>query len=1797
MTFLSLFGQNKKYVDYEKDSRWFWTANAGVTWSSTDVKSKNDWGWGLTLGKSFNYNYGKLISFDIRGRYLKGDWYGQDNDTTGFKYTNKTLSSGNTNYKDSLGFSVNNFYAKTYEGSLELVLHANKLRERTGWDIYVFGGVGITAFKTSGNLLNSEDSLGAMYKYDELSGYSTSVLNGVLDKSYETNLDGSSSANFIFTPSLGFGIGYQVFPRFSMGLEHKTTFTQLDYYDGVNNPEGKYENDWYHYTSAYMRFHLKKRNPSNYVDEKEYDTQLPPEVIYTNPATSGTTVDNPNYSIQALVKNVNGRDNINFRQNGVFVSNFSYNASNDKLVSQVTLQPGQNVFEIIASNAYGTDQETTIIIYRQPQQVLPIVKFLNPASNPHTTSNPGFNLSASVLNVQSASQVSMLVNGQQFSNFNFDPASGNLNSVLNLTVGTNVVTITGTNSAGSDTETTTIIYNPVQNIQLPVVYFVDPSQSPITVLTQSYLINADVLNVDGRGNITFKQNGNSNQNFTYNANSDDFQSSVILVPGQNVFEIIATNAAGSAQATTIIIYERAAPKPPVVTITNPSVSPYNTENALFNLSATVLNVTTQSQVKVTLNGQNNANFVFNPSNGNVSLMLNLIEGTNTAVVTGTNNDGTDSKQVVLIYKKPNVVQPPLVTFTNPSISPYNTNTSSLMITATVLNVESGSNINVNVNGMNYTGFTYNTSTKVVSFNQNLMEGANTVVITGTNTAGVDSKSTTIIYKKTEVILPPVVTFIDPILNPLTVFNPSYALKAKILNITSNQNIKLKINGIISTAFTYSSTTKSMEFSSALLNGANIFEITATNTAGQDSKSTTIIYKQSEPLLPPVVMFTSPLISPYTTNSATTPIEATVLNVENQQNISVTVNGVLFSGFAYNDGTKKVSFTMSLNEGSNTVLIQASNTAGQASDTRTIIYKKEVVVKPPFVTFINPSQTGLTVNNANYTVKATIVNIENANQAVLSQNGLVVNPALYSYNAATKELSFNTALSLGNNIFMIQATNTGGTHSATTSIIYKLEEKPCDKPVVTFLLPNASGQEIAQSNNAVKLKIQNVTNANQVTVLLNGVVQNTGTFNPSGQIFDLNVNYTLGQNILEVIVKNACGETKETTVVTYKPAGEPCKTPGIKLIYPTNIVSTVDLNEVEVRMGVLNVKNTADMIFKVNGVVKTFTYDQAQHILISNVVLVDGLNTVSLQTSNDCGSANLDVKITKKVCVKPTVTISNSSVQNNGSTIIESFSLDGNLQEIMNSTQFTITHNGNAINFIYNSVQKTFSLSTNLTMGTNTFVLKATNNCGEDVKEIKVTRIKDPNAVPPKVMITSPATTPFSTITGAFNVQATTQFVTAASQVSMTINGSYVNANFNLQNGSLTYNATLVEGNNVIVVSAANQYGSATDTKTIVYTRPVIVTKPLIVLINPASCPATLPLGNNVISGHILNITDLNQVSMTLNGVSVSNFNPVLANGKLNFQFSVNMSAQNNNLNLQINAQNQGGSDSKSCLLKIPYVDPTACIPTVGATFSADSKSVTTTSTKNLSNVVVKFADGTVQKFDGLSGLTGTFSGTGANAGKCIAGVWIKSGCNQSTDGPGYGQWVANSQDISRCKTPAEECKPLCGATFAADSKSVLCTSSKDLMNVVLKFYDGQEQQFSSLTGKSINLTGTGANAGKCISGVYIRSGCNVSNAGPEYGEWIANTKNLTNCTPSNGNNGHGNNTDGTDESNPGQGGGGPNGGTNGTTDDESGKGGGKTPTKTPTTPTKTPTTPVKTIPTTPVKTTPTIKPGTRTGGN
>ena len=80
-------------------------------------------------------------------------------------------------------------------------------------------------------------------------------------------------------------------------------------------------------------------------------------------------------------------------------------------------------------------------------------------------------------------------------------------------------------------------------------------------------------------------------------------------------------------------------------------------------------------------------------------------------------------------------------------------------------------------------------------------------------------------------------------------------------------------------------------------------------------------------------------------------------------------------------------------------------------------------------------------------------------------------------------------------------------------------------------------------------------------------------------------------------------------------------------------------------------------------------------------------------------------------------------------------------------------------------------------------------------------------------------------------------------------------------------------------------------------------------------------------------------------------------------------------------------------------------PQVTAIYATDGIKVSALSEELLTNVVLEFADGSIQKFENINNTQVTVWGTGENADKLVANVWIKSGDNGSGDGPDFGEYL------------------------------------------------------------------------------------------------------------------------------------------------------------------------------------------------
>lgn len=1500
---ISFAGFSQVQTNYK--AKWFLGFNAGTTWQTTDVQNQNDFGWGLTLGRSFNYNYGRIASFDIRARFLTGYWYGQDTDTSGFNYPNAALSKEPTNYKDSFGYAVRNFQTETYRLSAELVLHANRLRERTRWDPYIFGGIGITWHQTYGDYYY-QDTLGTKYLYQyDLNDLNKKSIKKTQDGAYDTALDGSNQSSFNATimPSLGFGIGYQVGKAVTIGLEHKTTFTGMDTYDGFAK-SSKYSQDLYHYSSAYIQFRLGGRKE----ETRNEDNKLP-EVRFTQPGKSGLEVADSIFIIEGEIKYVEGRENVTFTQNKTNQTNFNYNANSNRFYAQVVLRRGENEFELRGVNLFGQDVATTIIIYR-PQTTesgtsgpKPVVRFIQPNATPITVNSSTFNLVAEVLNVDGKANVEVLVNGQKTDNFTYTVGNRQVTLSLNLLLGSNRIDIKGTNRFGVDSKETVIIYERQASKPKPVVYYTDPTNSGQKVSNVDFLIKAKVLNVVGKQNVLFKQNGNAVYNFNYSDNSGDFTANVRLVAGQNVFELYGTNSEGTESATTYIVYERNAPKPPVVSISQPN-SNYSTVNSpAFQLAGSVLNVTDKIQVNLIFNGQSVSNFSFNSSNGSVAAGLRLNEGNNTIRLVGSNSDGTDAKEVVVIYKQATTPKPPVVQIVNPNVNPYTTNQARITFQAYVSEVTTKDQTTLTVNGQTITNYNFNNG--ALDYSMSLIEGSNVVTVKGTNADGSDSKTTNIVYQKPQTVNPPIVTILAPVRSPYTTETANYNFDVKVDNVASKSDISLRINGQMSTLFTYSTSSNRMVFTTGLIEGSNTIEVIGTNSAGSDTKTALVIYKKPDPKVPPTVEILDPSVSPTTVNGIQYTVQAKVEHVASASSILVKVNGTTINNFDF-AGTE-LRFVANLVEGNNSVNISASNDGGSASDATTIIYKKPVVVNPPTITFVNPGQPNSKVKEKTFGFKAKVFEVNSVAQIALSVNGQLINPNSTSYNVSTREFSYDLDLSLGNNVFEIKATNSAATVNATTNVIYEREVVPCTKPIIAVVNPTKEGQRVLLPDFRLEASILNLDGQSQTSLRLNGRSVNASL---SGNTLLFNAQLVKGNNVFEISTSNGCGTVSVLTSVVFEPLNIPCNEPIITLLSPSTTSFSTEEQKLDVRYLVAGVTNSADVSLNVNGQSELFGFDLGTKNVIATVDLRVGVNKIELKAKNACGEVSLSILVTRIACQAPTVTVINANIPDKGETFGSQFVLSLGVVNISSATQIEVTQNNKPITSSFSTSTNVLSLVQELTYGTHLFKVTVTNECGTASYNHTVYRKKAATYEGPTVSITKPSSN-VTVSSGIYAFEAISKNVLELSQVSLKLNGNLVVCSFDFASQKIQASLNLQPGVNSIKLSVANALGSASDAKTITFAQPVIQPKPEITMNGFVNGVMKSPVGVTTISGSARNLSTTDGLVVRVNGKVVTKVSKKLVNGVLIFSFQNVVVATEANYRIEISATNAAGTETET----------------------------------------------------------------------------------------------------------------------------------------------------------------------------------------------------------------------------------------------------------------------------------------------
>jgi hypothetical protein len=1360
LTLTHLSAQNVNY----NSSKWFWGLNYGGTWHSTDLDYERYNGWGLTLGRSYNYDYGRGLSFDIRGRFLSGQWYGQADSFTQLDINaNPALSP----YLNTNPTYVHNFRSDIRELNLELVLHAGRLRERTGFDPYIFGGVGLTWQQTWADAF---DTLGT-YAYNslDLTQPAQQQLIGFMDDIYETRLDGIQGNDWAvnWMPSLGFGLAYHK-GRFSIGVEHKTTFTMADSFDGLSQTDPRLRNDWYHYTSGFFQLHFKGRaskpapvrgNDSPITNINNF-TQNCPQPIISMVGQPQTSVSVTTILLRFDLANVNNSQEIQLTNTFNQALPFNFNTQTKRLEATVTLLPGTNTFTITATTPCGS--KTQVVQIEQLACQLPTVQIMTSGVNPATVQQVNYALNATLSGHLNANQIQVLHNGMSVSGFNFNPNNGLLQRNINLTPGANTIRITATNDCGSAFDQISINYD---DCRTPQLSWMQPNAPGTTTNQGALTLSAQLTGSTQNGQVLVLHNNVALPNAQLIGNT--ISANLTLSPGLNTFQVKYTNPCGTDQINSSINFQNCIP--PVINVTSPAINT-TLNNAALRLRATVSNVSARNNIKVIINGIEQNTFSYNNQTGQLELNTPLLPWLNTLTITATNDCGSDVETFTYTYDDCQAPTINLQSNLNNSTSnnPIVVSNSNFAVTATLQNMPFQNGISVTNNGspvaFSFSNGNFNSVQATLSSVLNLQVGLNQIVINAVRSCGQATKT---IFVRYDNCVAPQITLLQPTASGTTTNSQALNLMANISNLVSNQGIQVKLNGV-NIPFNWNNNHISSSIN--LVQGNNTILIQASNACGTDMETLQINYAQCQA---PQITTTASIPNGASTSNVNFVYSAVLSNTFANQ-IQLTVNG---QSQNYSFNNNQLSANITLQPGQNVVQVVATNTCGSDIENWSVIYEP---CTTPQISNMSPAAS---VQNAEQQVNlsAQLTGIDNANQISLLQNGT---PSVFNFQNG----AFSAILQLqtGLNNIVLSVTNNCGTDLQAWNLNYT----PCVNPQISILNTGLNGSTVANSALLFSAQVSALT-TEQIILSLNG--QGGQVFALQNQNLTASLNLQPGPNTIVLQGKNACDRASQTITINYVPCTAPIIQFGQAAGASTNPTFQFSAS-------VSAVSNAQNVNLMLNNVVHPFSYQNGN--ISATLQLTNGANLVTLSAQNSCGVASEAITYSYTApCVQPSVDITSPTA---GTVPNQAIILTATVEQINQVSALQILNNGIAqqgANLIGNQL----SIPLTLVAGINTISVSASNTCGtdSDSREFSFT----PCSIPQVIYNMDPSG--HTTNQSIFTYDAQIVNYSPNMVVTLSMNGVLLTG-YNNTNGNILAEVSFQPGLNNLTITVTNDCGTLTD---------------------------------------------------------------------------------------------------------------------------------------------------------------------------------------------------------------------------------------------------------------------------------------------------------------------------------------------------------------------------------------------------
>ena len=755
-------------------------------------------------------------------------------------------------------------------------------------------------------------------------------------------------------------------------------------------------------------------------------------------------------------------------------------------------------------------------------------------------------------------------------------------------------------------------------------------------------------------------------------------------------------------------------RPPEITILQPTQVPFTTSNANPVIRAAILHVNDPRQISCNVNGRD---LTFDFFQQDFTSRPLLRPGRNEVTITARNDAGMDRKKIIFILQGGGPTPPPppppgqgvFVRITQPSVSPFRTSNDQATIRADIGGVRSRSDIQVLINGASDNSFVYDPADDKLVTTIRLRPGQNNIEIRATGYGRTASDAVQIILGSSGNA--PSVDFTYPANSPFQANQEAITLEATVRNINSRSDLSFRVNGRLNNSFTLNGN----QFSATvrLSNGQNTFVLSASNPSGQDSDEVIVIKGAAGQA--PVVNITRPSGNNATVSSRTYALEASVLNVNGKSDIKLTVNGNNTRSFNFSNG--RLTASINLNPGSNTVVVQAFNASGSDQDQATIRYQTAPANNPPAVDITSP-RNNTEVSNARINVQATLQNIDKKQQIELTVNGSRVTQ--FNYQANNGKLTAVVDLRPGSNTIQIEATNDDGTDSDQVSVSFDKVQPP----IVQITAPD-NGDRFDQQQIDFTATVQHVSNRNDIDLRLNGT--RVTSFSLRGTRLSATLSLREGNNKIILSASNADGNDSDQVQVTYTKESGP--KPTITFVEPNRPGQTQRQVRYSFQARVQNVSDREQLEITFNGqAVQNFQFQSRSGMITIPVTLrSNGRNTLEIEATNSNGKTSSSTYVQYRKQQNqgddaPTVSIDYVSqpATNPFNPNVASSDIRASTSGVTSASQIAITLNGNPItDFDFTASNGEIEFELSFPRGSNVLRIVVSTSAGSDTAETTI----------------------------------------------------------------------------------------------------------------------------------------------------------------------------------------------------------------------------------------------------------------------------------------------------------------------------------------------------------------------------------------------------------------------------------------------------------------------------------------------